>query len=109
MIGLSLGLTLALESPVALVWCRVTKKPARNILLTALIANVLTQTALWVLLWFLVRPYWMVLLVAEIGIWAIESLVLQALPSNQLRLAEAMRLSLWMNLISFGLGLVLPV
>ena len=107
--GLSLGITLALESIALLAWCRVMKKPAGSIFLTGLAANVLTQGLLWSLLWLLVRPYWVILLAAEVGIWFLESLLLAALPSNRLRLGEAMRLSLWMNLVSFGAGLFLPV
>ncbi len=105
---LSLGLTLALESLVALAWSRIKKKPALSIPLTGLAANLLTQLALWAALGLLVRPYWAILLPAEIAIWLVEGLILAAPPCNHLRLAEALRLSLWMNLVSFGVGLMMP-
>ena len=53
--------------------------------------------------------HWMILLTAEVGIWAVEGLLLAIIPANRLALREALRLSLWMNLISFGVGLALPV
>ncbi len=109
MIGVTLGLTLLIESLVALVWRRAKHKPALSILLTVLAANLLTQAALWALLWLLARPYWVILLFAEVGIWLVEGALLAAIPANRLRPTEALRLSLWINLASFGAGLLLPV
>jgi len=106
----SLGITALVEALVALIWCRKTKKPTRSILLTGLAGNVLTQAGLWALLLLIaVRPYWAILLIAEVGIWALEGLLLAVIPANRLTLREALRLSLWLNLISFGSGLALPV
>lgn len=106
----SLGITALVEALVALVWCRKTRKPPRSILLTSLAGNILTQAGLWALLLLIaVRLYWAVLLAAEVGIWAVEGLLLAAMPANRLTPRAALRLSLWMNLISFGVGLALPV
>jgi hypothetical protein len=105
----SLGITVLIEAVVALFWCRKARKPTRSILLTGLLGNVLTQVGLWALLFLAARPYWPILLSAEVGIWAVEGLLLALIPANHLALPEALRLSLWMNLISFGVGLVLPV
>lgn len=77
-------------------------------MLTTLAGNILTQAGLWILLMLIWQPYWPIFLVAEVVIWIVEGL-LMALPANHLTLVEAMRLSLWMNLVSFGVGLVLPV
>ena len=109
MIAISLGITILLETPIALLWCRVKKKPTGSILLTTLVGNILTQAGLWALLLLIWRPYWLILLTAEVGIWVIEGLLLAVLPANRLLLAEAMQLSLWMNLASFGVGLALPI
>lgn len=110
MIVVSLGITALVEALVALLWCRKNRKPTRSILLTSLAGNILTQAGLWTLLLMIaVRRYWAILLTAEVGIWAVEGLLLAVIPTNHLSLREALRLSLWMNLISFGVGLMLPV
>lgn len=51
----------------------------------------------------------MTLLIAEFLIWIVESLMLYAVPANQLALKSAIFLSLKMNLMSFALGLFLPI
>lgn len=110
MIVVSLGVTALVEALVALLWCRKNRKPARSILLIGLAGNILTQAGLWALLFLIsVWRYWAILLTAEMGIWAVEGLLLAFIPANRLSLCEALRLSLWMNLISFGVGLTLPV
>jgi hypothetical protein len=106
----SLGITALVEALVTLLWCRKTRKPTRSILLTGLAGNILTQAGLWALLLLIpVRTYWAILLTAEVGIWALEGLLLAVIPANRLTLRAALSLSLWMNLISFGVGLALPV
>jgi len=49
------------------------------------------------------------LIIAEILIWLVESFLLYRLLANQLRLQEAVFLSLNMNLASFALGWFLPI
>lgn len=98
------------EALVAWFWCRKNRKPPRSILLTSLAGNILTQVGLWTLLLLIaLQHYWVILLSAEVGIWAVEGLLLAVISANQLPLRMALRLSLWMNLISFGVGLMLPV
>lgn len=110
MIVVSLGITVLIETLVALIWSRKNRKPIQSILLTALAGNLLTQTALWTLLLLIaVQHYWLTLLIAEGVIWLTEGALLALVPTNRLRLHDALRLSLWMNLISFGVGLTLPV
>jgi hypothetical protein len=105
----SFGVTALVEAAVTWAWCRFRHKPAGSILLIGLAGNLLTQAALWALLLLVPRPYWLVLLPAEVAIWLAEAALLAAVPSNRLSPAEAARLSLWMNLSSFGMGLLLPV
>lgn len=110
MIVVSLGITALVESLVAWLWCQKNRKPTQSILLTGLAGNILTQAGLWALLLLIaVRHYWAILLTTEMGIWAVEGLLLAVIPANRLSLYAALRLSLWMNLISFGIGLTLPV
>lgn len=85
------------------------KKPARPILYTSLIANLITQSFLWMVLSLFFQDYLIALVIAEILIWIIESAMLYNIPANPLRLEEAIRLSLLMNLTSFVVGWFLPV
>ena len=85
------------------------EKPLGPILLTSIVANVVTQSLLWVALNLFFQHYLITLVIAEIVIWMIESLLLYCFSANQLRLQEAALLSLFMNLTSFALGWFLPV
>lgn len=85
------------------------RKPVRPILFTSVCANLITQSILWVNLNLFFRHYLIVLVIAEVLIWVMESILLYSIPANRLRLNEAMLLSLLMNLASFGLGWFLPI
>jgi hypothetical protein len=85
------------------------KKPLGPILLTSIVANVVTQSFLWVVLNLFFQHYLITLVIAETVVWMIESLLLYRFPANQLTLQEATLLSLSMNLTSFVLGWFLPV
>lgn len=69
----------------------------------------MTQSLLWIGLSVFFQNYLSTLIVAEILIWGLEGLILSFNPANQLRLTEALLLSLAMNVTSFGLGWFLPV
>jgi hypothetical protein len=106
---LTLSLTLVIEAFVAAGIAFRWKKPAKSILLTASLGNLLTQTLLWLALTMFPSHYLLTLFVLEALIWLIESLILFLVPANQLTWREALTLSLWMNLISFWVGWFLPV
>lgn len=97
------------EGIIALSYCVWRKKPVVSILLTITGANVLTQFLLWGTLIVFYQHYLVVLLIAEILVWLLESLALYYVPTNQLQLVEALTLSLSMNLVSFVLGWFLPI
>jgi len=84
------------------------KKPVRSILFTSVVANLITQSLLWIVLNLFFQNYLAALLIAEILIWMIESFLLYRFPANRLGLQEATLLSLFMNSASFGLGWFLP-
>jgi hypothetical protein len=84
------------------------KKPVRSILFTSVIANLITQSLLWIVLILFFQNYLAALLIAEILIWMIESLLLHGFPANRLGLQEAALFSLFMNSASFALGWFLP-
>jgi hypothetical protein len=85
------------------------RKPLGPILLTSIVANLITQSLLWMGLSVFFRNYLFVLFTAEFLIWSIESFLLSYVPANKLRLGEAIRLAFLMNLASFALGWLLPV
>jgi hypothetical protein len=84
-------------------------KPLVPILLTSIIANLITQFLLWIGVNLFYQQYLSFLFIAEILIWVVESLFLYRVPANQLGLQEAFLLSFVANLASFGLGLFLPM
>jgi hypothetical protein len=106
---ITLSLTIFAESLVVLGYCFWRQKSVGSILLTSLCANLLTQLFLWGILSLYFQQYIIVLLIAEILIWMIESLVLYFVPANRLRWTDAVLLSLCMNLVSFALGWFLPI
>jgi len=85
------------------------KKPLVAVLLTSILANVVTQSLLWVVLNLFFQHYVITLSFAEILIWLMESFMLYHFSSNQLNLREAVFLSMFMNSCSFVLGLFVPV
>ncbi len=107
MIG-SLLTTVFIEGVIVLAYAFWRRKPAGRILLTSVLANVVTQSMLWAALNFFFTRYLTVLLISEIFIWLIEGAFLRFFPGNQLGWKEAILLSLVMNLASFGLGWFLP-
>lgn len=105
----TLSITIVTEGIIALGYCIWRKKPVIPILLTSIGANILTQLFLWVMLIVFFQQYLVVLLIAELVIWATESYVLFYVPANQLHLREAFLLSLGANFVSFTLGLFLRI
>ncbi len=105
----TLSITILIESIIAGGYAGLRRKPVIRLLLSCLLANLLTQPLLWLVLQIFFQHYLMTLLIAEFWIWIIEALVLFFLPHNRLRLSEALSLSLVMNLASFVVGWFLPV
>ena len=85
------------------------RKPLGPILFTSVVGNLITQTLLWSALNLFFQHYLIVLLIAEVLIWIIESILLFRFAANQLGMWEATFLSLFMNAASLTLGWFLPV
>lgn len=105
----TLLLTVLLEGTIIVGYCRRSGKPLLPILVTSVIANLITQSMLWIVLTIFFRHYIPALLLTEVSIWLTESVVLSLPASNQLKIKDALLLSLIMNLTSFGAGLLLPL
>ena len=104
----TLCVTVFLEGLIVLGYCRWRRKPLRPILVSSVLANIITQSLLWVALNLAFRQYIPALLVSELLIWFMEGFLLHFIPRNQLNINEALLLSLGMNLTSFALGWFLP-
>lgn len=105
----TLLVTIIVEGVVVLGYSIWRKKPVGPILLTSILANLITQSLLWIALSLFFQYYLALLLIAEIIIWMIESISLYGFRFNQLSAREALLLSLVMNLSSFALGWLLPI
>ena len=105
----TIAITIFVESGVVVGYALLRKKPLIHILLSSILANLLTQSCLWVILNLFPFHYLSTLLIAEIGIVGVEGFIMYYYKYNQLKLAEAFLLSLTMNLASFTLGWFLPV
>lgn len=80
-----------------------------RLLVASLLANLLTQSLLWVALVLAPTHYLATLFVMEFLIWLIESAILHLYPGSWLGWKEALLLSFAANLASFGMGWFLPV
>jgi hypothetical protein len=105
----SLAFTVLIESAVIVGYAYWRKKPLLHLLFSGILANLVTQSILWIVLNKFVNNYLTVLLVSEICIWWIESLILYLYLYNKLKLGQALVLSLAMNLASFTVGWFLPM
>lgn len=106
---LTLLITIVVETTVVMGYCTWRDKPRLPVVLTSIAANLVTQSLLWIALLIFFRHYLPTLLVAEGWIWIVESILLYSIPANRLYFTEALFLSLGMNLVSFGVGWVLPL
>lgn len=102
-------ITLGCESFVLSVFAHRQNKPLKSLLLSGLLANLVTQPFLWVWLAVFYRMYWVALLTGEALIFLGEAVLLKLIPDNRLSWREAILLSLLMNSLSLGAGIFLAV
>jgi hypothetical protein len=105
----TLLVTIIVEGTVGLGYSIWRKKPIVPLFITSVIANLLTQSLLWIVLSLFYRHYLTALFVAEFLIWMIESVLLYSFRFNRLSVRESLFLSFMMNLSSFALGWLLPI
>ena len=106
---ITLFVTIILEGALVVAYSYGGRKPVQPILVTSIFGNLLTQSLLWITLNLFFHYYLLTLVIAEIFIGIIETVLLSAIPTNELSLKEALLLSLGMNTLSFAVGWFLPV
>lgn len=105
----TLLITILIEGVVVLAYCIWRGKPLLSILVTSIVANIITQSLLWMVLTAFLQQYLAALLITEVLIWLLESILLYFPRTNQLSFRNAILLSSSMNLLSFGVGWFLRV
>ena len=106
---ITLFITILVEGAIVIGYSIWLKKMFGPILFTSILANLITQSLLWIGLKIFFQKYLVVLLVSEILIWLIESFLLSSFPANKLRFKDAILLAFLMNMASFAFGWFLPV
>jgi hypothetical protein len=109
--SMALLATIAVEGLLALVYAAVRGERVSRWLTNVLLVNLITHPVLW---FVMARQsgdlsYLSILAVAEAGVWLVEAALLYLLGGGQLGFREALLLSLVLNGVSAGVGLVLPV
>ncbi|MDO8755236.1 MAG: hypothetical protein Q7J80_15170 [Anaerolineales bacterium] len=105
----TLAVTILVEGVIGLAYSLLQKRSPGPILVTSFIANLITQSLLWMALNIFFQHYLIALWIAEFFIWLVESVLFFVFRWNQLTFRESLFLSLLMNLSSFGIGWLLPV
>jgi hypothetical protein len=103
--------TLVIEGVIVLIYAAVRHQGVFVWLTQVLLVNMVTQPALWLLVASQrsYLPYVLILVLAEPMIWLGEAALLYLLQGKQLPFKRALALSLVLNAVSFGAGLLLPV
>lgn len=101
----TIPLTILIEGLALWLWCRAWCVDFRRILITLTLANLFTQALLIAALTLSSWRYWPTLLTMEAVIVLLEALILRVI---DLPLRKAFVLSLLVNAVSFGFGLLLP-
>jgi hypothetical protein len=110
-ISWSLPLTMLIEAVALAVYCAIRRQPKLAMLTLNLSGNLLTQLVLW----FLLVNYasgglgWIIILVTEALIVLIEAAILYWPQRKTLTFKEALGVSFMVNLLSFTVGIFIPV
>jgi hypothetical protein len=103
--------TVAIEGLLALAYAAARGQRITLWLVVVVLVNLVTQPALWFVMERQLgsAPYFAILAVAEAGVWLVEAVLLYLLGGGRVAFKEGLFLSLVLNGVSFGVGLVLPV
>ena len=109
-LSIALPATIAIELLLAAAYTQARKFPLLPTLTLVCLANAITQFALWAALNTFTAGNALLLTAGlEIIIWGVESLIFYLPQRKDIPFKEAALLSLILNLVSFGIGLLLPI
>ncbi len=80
---------------------------------SVVVVNLISQPLLWIIA-AMASAFWgvpliLIVLLLEVGVWLLEAAMLRLLLTQHLCWRDALQLSLFMNLVSFGIGLFLAL
>jgi hypothetical protein len=111
LISLTIPATLLVETTIGLLYSIIRKLPKVRVFAIILLANLITQPILW---FVLAATEGMgitltLMVILEIVIWLVEALILYFTLRDQMRLIEALGLSLLLNGASVLVGVLVPI
>jgi hypothetical protein len=107
---MSLPMTIGIEAGLMLVYLWVRKRPILKTLTVVLLMNFITLPFYWlIMIRGNVNTYTWVTLVCEILVVIVEGLLLYLTHRKTMHGVEAFTLALIINIVSFGVGLLLPI
>ena len=107
---LALLATILVEGVIVLAYAAARGLRIRRWLTSVTLINLLTQPVLWCVMWLLPAdiPYFPALAIGESLVWLVEAILLDLLAGGRLRFRNAAIVSLILNGVSVGIGLLLP-
>ncbi len=109
-ISLTLPLTVIVEGIIVLIYAHVRKHSRATLLTLVTLANLISQPALYFFLTIRADGVNFVFLgLIECCIWLLEAVLLYASQRKTLSFGESLKLSALLNVVSFAIGLLLPV
>jgi hypothetical protein len=107
---LAIPLTAVIELTLGWLYSRWRERPKRVVLTMILVANLVTLLGLSIIPWTgpIFSFSWTDILIMEGLIWLVEAVILFLPLRKSIRFSEALLLSLALNAVSFGVGLLLP-
>ena len=110
LLSMSILATVAIEAVLALIYAQIKKHSKLTMFTMVLLANLVTQVALLYSIQAMQSGFPLVVTgLVEIGIWFDESLILYGTQMKIVSFKEAMVISLILNGVSFGVGLLMKL
>lgn len=110
LVSLTLPILITIEVGISAIYAIWRKRSLLTLVTIVLLINILTIPALWlVLISGIGSPDFLASIFMQIFIWLVEGLLLFLTQRKSIPFAEAMGLSLLLNIVTFLVGLVLPI
>ncbi len=110
LVSLALPLTVIIEGILVFIYARARNCSRSTLLTLVTVINLLTQPALWFIVSRQSNGISLgVLVIIECFIWLVEAVLIYGLQRHKLSFVESLKLSAFLNVFSFVIGLLLPV